>query len=362
MRYRINPFRDRTPVARQGAEAVRAFHRTLPGYAPTPYHTLPGLAARLGLAQVHAKDEAPRFGLNAFKALGASWAVHRLRRSGRHLATLATATDGNHGRAVAWTARQLGLRAVIFMPGHSAPARVDAIRAEGAEVVLIEGTYDEAVRICAARSAAAGWQVVADVGYDDYLEIPAWITDGYGTLLAEAAAQRTEAGLPEPDVVIVQAGVGGLAAAVVDHFARRTDQPRIVVVEPVDADPLLESALTPDGAPAMSTGSQRSLMACLNCGAVSLTAWPTLRRGVDLFLSLEDRFAVLAMDTFLRPAPGDPVIRSGESGAAGLGGLLALLSEPVLAPARRAVGLGPASTVMLISTEGLTADLAGSLT
>jgi diaminopropionate ammonia-lyase len=354
MRYRLNPHRLRAVVPRPPRDAVRAFHRALPGYAPTPLRTLPGLAAALGLGALQVKDESGRLGLGAFKALGATWALHRLRERGAQFDTVSTATDGNHGRAVAWTARQLGLRAVIFMTTHTAPARVAAVRAERAEVVLVDGTYDDAVRLCAARSGRAGWQVVADVGYDAYLEVPRWITEGYGTLLDEAAEQRRASGLSEPDVVLVQAGVGGLAAAVVEHFLARERQPVIIAVEPVDADPLLESALTPDARPAPSTGHQRSFMACLNAGEVSRAAWAVLRTGVDLFISIEDRYAMDAMRRLAHPAGDDPRLVAGEAGAAGLAGLLALLDAPALAPARDAAGLTERSTVMLFVTEGAT--------
>jgi diaminopropionate ammonia-lyase len=354
MRYRINPFRDRGAHPAPPRDRIRAFHRSLPGYQPTPLHHLPALAAELGLAMVQVKDESQRYGLPSFKVLGAAWAVHRLRETGARLGTLATATDGNHGRAVAWIARQLGARAVIFMTADTTPARIAAIRDEGADVVVVEGTYDDAVRACAEQSAASGWQVVADVGYGEYREIPRWITEGYSTMLEEAAEQRTLAGWPEPDVVLVQAGVGGLAAAVVEHFGARTPQPVIVVVEPTEADALLESALTPEGRPAPSSGTQRSFMACLNAGTVSLTAWPILRRGVDVFVTVTDDYAREAMRRFARPSGNDPPILAGEAGAAGLAGLLALLREPGLLPAREAAGLSARSTVFLLVTEGAT--------
>jgi diaminopropionate ammonia-lyase len=354
MRFRINPFRLREVLPAPDRSAVRRFHRSLAGYRPTPLVELPGLAGSVGVGRILLKDESHRFGLNAFKGLGASWAIHRLLEQGASLTTVATATDGNHGRAVAWTARQLGLKAVIFMTSHTAPARIEAIRAEGARVEIVDGTYDEAVQACAARSAEAGWQVVADVGYEGYLEIPAWITEGYGTILDEVEDQLAQSRWPQPDVVMVQAGVGGLAAAVVNHYASRADGPAIATVEPTDADCLLTSALTADANPAVSGGSQRSLMACLNCGTVSLTAWPVLRRGVDLFVSVEDRYAEEAMRRLGRPERGDPRIVAGESGAAGLAGLLALMSHEPFRAARDAVGLGGQSVVMLINTEGAT--------
>lgn len=352
VRCRVNPFRAEGPVPQAGTDAIRTFHRSLPGYAPTPLRRLPGWARGLGLAQVYLKDEASRFGLGAFKALGAAWAIHRLVREGRLAGVVSAATDGNHGRAVAWAARRLGLGSRIFMTSHTAPARIAAVRGEGADVILVEGTYDDAVRACARRSAAEGWQVVADVGYDGYLEIPAWISDGYGTLFAEVDEQLAGQGLPDPDLVIVPAGVGGLAAAAVQHYAARRPRPAIAVVEPEDADPLLESACTPDARPATSRGRQRSVMACLNCGEVSLAAWPLLRRGVDVFFSIEDGLAVEAMRRLAAPAPGDPVVVAGESGAASPAGLLALQGDPRLAEGRRALGLGAGSAVLLLSTEG----------
>ncbi|HEX9754163.1 MAG TPA: diaminopropionate ammonia-lyase [Gemmatimonadales bacterium] len=356
MRHRINPFRKR-PVAvapHPPPAAARSFHASLPGYAPTPLHRLPGLADRLGVGALRAKDESHRFGLGAFKGLGASWAVERLRATGHLAGTLATATDGNHGRAVAWAARQLGRRAVIFIPAHSAPARMKAIRSEGAEVVPVPGTYEDAVRACAERSASAGWQVVADVGYEGYLEIPTWVVEGYATMFEEIEEQLAAESAPAADVVMVQGGVGSLAAAAVRHYGIRNGGPALAVVEPVEADCLLESALTSDGSPAPSRGDQRSLMACLNCGEVSRGAWPVLREGVDVFLSVTDEYAVRAMRLLAHPAPGDPRVVAGESGAAGLAGLLALVEHEPFREARGALGLSRRATVLLLVTEGAT--------
>lgn len=351
MRFRINPFRDPAAVVPAEREAIRAFHASLPGYAPTPLVPLPGLAHSLGLGLVLNKDEGQRFGLKAFKSLGASWAIHRLLQSGVKLDTVSAATEGNHGRAVAWTARQLGLRAVIFMTNRASPLRIAAIANEGAEVCLVDGTYEDAVRICAEQSAIHGWQVVADVGYDDYLEIPRWITAGYSTIFGECLEQQTAQGLPAPDVIIVQAGVGGFAAAAAEYVREQSRRPRLVVVEPVEADPLLESASSPDGVPTPSTGAQRTLMAGLNCSSVSLSAWPVLRGAVDVFLTVRDDWAIDAMRRLAHPAPGDASVVAGESGAAGLAGLLALMEHPPFLPAREHLGLGPDSTVLLVVTE-----------
>jgi len=350
-RFQLNRFRRDGVLSHAPRDAVRAFHRSLPGYAPTPLHQLPALAASLGVGQILVKDEGHRFGLKAFKGLGASWAIERLRRAGVPLATVASATEGNHGRAVAWSARLLGLRAVIFMTTKASPRRIEAIRGEGAEVVLLEGTYEDAVRTCAERSAAEGWQVVADVGYEGYLEIPGWITEGYSTILGEVAEQSAAAGLV-PDVVIAQAGVGGLAAAIVEHFAAVSPRPRMAIVEPTDADPLLESSMSPDGRPVSSTGGQRTIMAGLNCSEVSLTAWPVIRDRADVFFSVTDDFALDAMRRYAHPLAEDPRVVAGESGASGLAGLIALTGHAALQGAREALGLGPGSTVLVFVSEG----------
>lgn len=350
-RYEISRFRKRGILPHPPREEVRAFHQGLGGYVPTPLRRLTGLARSLGLSDVLVKDEGHRFGLKAFKGLGASWALERIRRTGVPLATVASATEGNHGRGVAWAARQLGLRAVIFMTTKASPRRVDAIRAEGAEVVLLEGTYEDAVRTCAERSAREGWQVVADVGYDGYMEIPLWITEGYSTILEEVREQSAALGVA-PDVVIAQAGVGGFAAAVMEHFAAETPRPRLAIVEPVEADPLLESAKSSHGNPTMSTGRQNTVMGGLNCSEVSLTAWPVIRDRADLYFSITDDFAFEAMRRYATPLGSDPRVVAGESGASGLAGLLALTDVEALRDAKEALGLGPESTVLVFVTEG----------
>jgi diaminopropionate ammonia-lyase len=368
MRFAFNPFR-RAGVVRPGAQGddgsrrdVLAFHRSLEGYEPTPLHTLPAAARSLGLGTLLVKDESRRFGIKAFKALGASWALHSLleeRRAAGEPAprTVASATDGNHGRAVAWAARRLGLEAVIFIPAHAAPARIEAIRGEGARVVPVEGTYDDTVAAAAAEAARNGWQVIADTGYEGYLDIPRRVAEGYGTLFQETDAQIEERLLPQPEIVMLQGGVGALAAAAVDHYRQRRTPPQLVVVEPVESDCLLESILSPDGQPRAGRGRQDSIMAGLNCGLPSLAAWPTLRRGIDLFLSIEDRYAAEAV-RLLWTGAQPSFIQAGESGAAGVAGLLALVEAPGFAEVRQRLGLGSSTCVLALNTEGAT-DPAG---
>jgi diaminopropionate ammonia-lyase len=354
MRARVNPFLVPERVAHGSREAVRGFHRGLPGYTPTLLHRLPRFAESVGLGDVYVKDEGTRFGLLAFKALGASWALHRLRERNPSFTTVSAATEGNHGRAVAWSARRLGLDAVVFIRASAAPFRVERLRREGARVVLVDGSYDDAVAQCARESAGQGWQVVSDTGYDGYLEIPHWIAEGYSTLFEEADEQLTARGLPAPDLMIVQAGVGGLLHAAVDHCRALPEPPILVCVEPADADPLFESINTPDGDPVPSRGRQRSIMAGLNTGRPSLSAWPSIRRGVELFLAIDDDWAEDAMRRLASPADGDPAIEAGESGAAGIAALLALTGSRELGLARDFLRLTRRRRAMVIVTEGAT--------
>ncbi|MDQ3265855.1 MAG: diaminopropionate ammonia-lyase [Myxococcota bacterium] len=354
---------------------ARAFHRALPGYAPTPLWRLAGLGAELGVERLWIKDEAARFGLNAFKVLGASYGVYRvlLRRSaergvpppvpgqmltgkqreGLGSPAMVAATEGNHGRAVAWAAARLGLPSVIFMRRTTHPARVRACEAEGATVVRVEGTYDDAVRAADQAARENDWELVSDMGYPGYLEVPRAIADGYRTLFSEVDEALATQGEAPPTCVVVQAGVGGLASAAVLQLRQGTPPrpPLLVTVEPREADCLLESVRSVDAQLCPTRGGQRTLMAGLNCGTPSLAAWPLLRQGVDLFVSIEDPAAVEAVRRLAHPVGGDAEVQSGASGAAGLGALLALreagLSQPWVTRC-----LGPQARVLLINTEG----------
>ena len=353
-----------------------AFHRSLPGYDPTPLRELPALAAHLGLGAVLVKDEARRFGIKAFKALGASYAMYRFLKKkwhGRYKApftpesfqdaaalaklgafTFCAATDGNHGRAVAWTAKNIGQKAVIYMPADSMPARVESIRGEGAEVVLVGGSFDDCVRRCAADAAANDWQAISDTAYAGYREIPGWILLGYTSIFAELEGFLHEQQRAGVDAVILPAGVGGLAAAGAFYYARKygAERPVLICVEPVSADCFLESVRFGKGKPLPSKGKQTSIMAGLNCGVPSPLAWPMLRDAVPFFLSVSDRFAEKAMRRYYQPLGEDPRIISGESGSSGLAALLALTGSENLVEARAKLPLGPKARVLLINSEG----------
>ncbi len=332
--------------------APLAFHQTLEGYAPTPLLDAPEIARLLGVGSVLLKVEAHRLGLPAFKILGASWAIHRtLETRAASLprpTTLAAATDGNHGRAVAHMARRLGFAAHIYVPAHTAQARIDAIASEGARLEIIDGTYDDAVAR-AAQDASEQCLVISDTSWPGYEEIPRWVMEGYSTIFWEIDEELARRGEPGPDLVAVQTGVGALAAAVVQHYrpAPRSPRPAIVNVEPLRAACLL--AAMEAGAIVTVPRPHDSIMAGLNCGRASVLAWPILAAGVDLFLAIPDQRAREAMRLL-----GKGGVIAGETGAAGLAGLLELLTGPDHAHHRSRLQLDANTRVLLLITEGAT--------
>ena len=357
------PVPDRAPLR---------FHRRLPGYEATPLVDAPGLADALGVGKVLVKDESSRLGLPAFKVLGASWAVYRalmerlpegdfgdwetieeLKEKLEPLRPLdlVAATDGNHGRAVARVARLLGLGAKIFVPEAMAAARREAIAGEGAEVVVVGGTYDEAVERSAAERGERGL-VVSDMSWPGYERIPSWVIEGYSTMLWEIDDELERRGEAGPDLVVAQVGVGAFAAAVARHFRNPHScrRPKLLGVEPASAACVLRSVRA--GRIVSVPGPHDSMMAGLNCGRPSLVGWPTVSRGIDDLVAIDDEPAREAMR--LTAAAG---IVSGETGAAGLGGLLELLrggESPGQEEARRALGVDRESRVLLFNCEGAT--------
>lgn len=337
--------------------AARAFHAALPDYAPTPLTPLPGLAAELGVGQVFAKDESRRLGLPAFKALGASWAIHRAlaerAASGAEPGpiTLVTATDGNHGRAVARTARRLGHRAHVFVPQDVHPRAVAAIAAEQAQVTGVPGPYDEAVRLAADAAAAPRALLIQDTAWPGYERIPGWIVEGYATLCAETDEQLRAAGVTGgPDLVAVPVGVGSLAQAVVTHYRSRPAgrAPALLSVEPQSAACVLASLAR--GAPVTVTTGETT-MAGLNCGTPSSIAWPHLRHGLDAAVAVFD--ADTASAAARLAALG---FSAGPCGAAALAGVRTMLTGAGAAERRNALALDATSVLVLLSTEGPAAN------
>ncbi len=334
MRAVINPALDPAAVPAP-SDAAAGFHRRLAGYAPTPVHRLDAVAEDLGLGAVLVKDESNRFGLPAFKILGASWAVERALREEPATRTLVAASAGNHGRAVAHAAARRGLACRIFLPARSLPVRRDAIASEGAEVVVVEGAYEEAVAAAALAAAAPGVTLIADVGGGGPAE---WVIDGYQTLFAEAAEQARH------DLIVVPVGVGSLAAAAARHGAQAGAL--VVAVEPVTAACLTASLHHGAPTPVPTAGTA---MAGLDCAEVSPAAWPSLLHGIAGTVTVTDDEAAAAMRELA--AAG---LAIGESGAAPLAGLRALQADPRCAGLRERLGAGTQTAALLVATEGLT--------
>ncbi len=331
---------------------VRDFHAGLPGYAPTPLAERPALAAELDVGRVFVKDEAARMGLAAFKVLGASWAVHQVligRPAGAGV-LLVTASDGNHGRAVAWMARLLGHRARVFVPSSVHPLAVAAIAAEGAQVTAVSGSYDEAVRQAAEAAREPSAALVQDTAWPGYEQVPGWIAEGYSTLFAEIDAQLSDAGAAPPGLVAVPVGVGSLAQAAVAHYRSRPDgpAPALLAVEPDTAACVLAS-LSRGERVSVPTGT--TVMAGLNCGTPSMLAWPGLRDGLDAAVAVTDADSIAAARALA--AYG---IAAGPCGAASLAGARAALTGEGAGVRRAALGVGLGTTVVLLSTEGAAAN------
>lgn len=337
------------------------FHRRLPGYEPTPIVALTGLAHRLDVGQITAKIETTRLGLPAFKILGASWAIYRelCRRVpglGERWTTLddlrdaivplgpltfVAATDGNHGRAVAHIARLLGQSAHILVPAGMADARIAAINSEGATVDVIEGSYDDAIA-ASAELADDRHPVISDTSWEGYQDVPRDVIDGYSTIFAELIDQVQT----PPTHVVIQMGVGALATAAIAAAGKWQDA-RVIGVEPDDAACILASLRA--GELVETPGPHRSIMAGLNCGLPSPIAWPFLKSGIDLAVAVPDEAAREAMRALAAAN-----IVSGETGAAGLAGLLALSASDDWPATRDRLRLDATSHVLVIITEGAT--------
>ena len=351
------------------ANKARAFHSSIPGYAPTPLRELSALAKSLSVAGIYVKDESRRFDLNAFKVLGGSFAI------GSHIASLmgedisampyarmtgievceklgeqtfVTATDGNHGRGVAWTANKLGQKSVVYMPEGTADERLENIRKLGAKADITDPTYDEAVLRAARDAQSNGWIMVQDTSWEGYERIPGLIMQGYTTMALEAVEQLEGA---VPSHVFLQAGVGSMAAAVAAFLANYYGEncPKIIVVEPHGADCHYLTVEADDDSIHSITEAMHSMMAGLCCGVPCPIAWDILRDYAEGFASIPDEASAKAMRRLAHPLGDDPATVSGESGAAGIGCAMAVLEDEEL---RNKLGIDANSVILCFSTEG----------
>lgn len=330
------------------------FHMEQNDYSPTPLITLPALAGKYGLSQIFVKDESHRLGLDSFKGVGAYYAVSKLLSENNNIITLCTATDGNHGRALAWSARQFGKEAVVLVPHDISDARICAIEDEGARVLKTGKTYDETCILAAEISKENNWTLVQDTAFIGYEEIPAHIMAGYLTIFKEL--ENTINSSPEPgfDIIFLQAGVGSFAASAIWYYIKRygNNRPKIVITEPVNADGIFYSF--EKNCLSRSPSSSDTIMAGLNCNTPSLGAWDIIKHGADISIKLEDKNAIMAMRELYYPTGNDSRIIAGESGAAGLAGLLAILKDRKYESLIDQLNVNNNTRVLVINTEGLT--------
>ena len=355
----------------ESAKKVQSFHASFPVYKETPLVELKHTAKSMGLGNIYIKDESYRFGLNAFKVLGGSYAIgnYLAKRLGKSITempyeklvsgeikrelgdiTFVTATDGNHGRGVAWTAKQLQQKSVVYMPKGSAEERLMNIRAEGADASITDLNYDEAVRLANSQAEQKGWVMVQDTAWEGYEDIPGWIMQGYGTMGYEAYMQLPE----KPTHIFLKAGVGSMAGAVAGFFASvyGGDRPIITIVEPNKADCIYKTAEAADGKLHFVTGDMDTIMAGLACGEPCSIGWNVLRDYADNFISCPDYAAAQGMRVLGNPEPGDTKVVSGESGASAFGCIAEIMRDKTLVELKNKLKLDENSKVLFFSTEG----------
>lgn len=364
-------------ITKEIVDSAINFHKNLPDYRVSPLKSLTSLSDFLGLGGIWVKDESERLALNSFKILGGSFAVYKYLKKRFNLQdeisfmdlkttyknelesiVLATATDGNHGRGVAWIAQKLGIRSIVYVHKNTSKPRINAIKNYGAKIEIIDGTYDEAVSQIKVDAEKNGWQIISDTSWDGYEEIPTWIMQGYSTMYSEIQRQLAGLGIVKPTHVFVQAGVGSLAASVVNFYTNvfKEQSPIMVIVEPENANCIYRSAMNKenDYKAFNMPDIKHTIMAGLECGNPNPIAWEILKEQADYYFTCPDYVAAKGMRVYGVPLKGDPMIISGESGAVTLGALFFVMKEASLEGLREKLNLNADSQVLLINTEGNT--------
>ncbi|WP_438423435.1 diaminopropionate ammonia-lyase [Aquimarina macrocephali] len=350
-----NTFVDNTTTSiLKECDDTLAFHSSLPGYKPTPLVHLPGLSKKYNVGNIYIKDESFRFGLNAFKGLGASYAIYQILKKKPQIETFCTATDGNHGRAVAWSANFFNKKAVVFVPNDTTDQRIKAIEKEGAVVEQVDGNYDKTCAYAKEMSKKNGWKLVQDTAWENYEEIPAYIMGGYLTLFQEMEDNLHLIPNPKIDLVFLQAGVGSFAGTGIRYYLERygANRPKIIIIEPTEADAILASFK--EGKITTSLGNSKTIMAGLNCGTPSLGAWDLLKNGSDVSIKIDDKYSREAIRELYFANDSDAKIISGESGASGLAGFIAIMTEQGCKPIIDELNINETTNILFISTEGAT--------
>lgn len=330
------------------------FHTNLEDYNCPPLVSLKSLAKELKINNLFVKDESERFGLNAFKVLGASYAVNYLLNHESNITTFCTATDGNHGRAVAWSARKENKKCIVYVPENTTNLRMNAISKEGAEVYKLKMNYEKTCDYAKKMSLENNWTLIQDTSWENYEEIPSLIMSGYLTHFHELENQMELNYNSKIDIIFLQCGVGSWPASCVWYFLNKykADKPKIVFVEPVESAGIFESLNL--GYRSSPNGNYKTIMAGLNCGIPSKNGWDIIKNGCDASIIISDNYVIKAMNKYYYPKDNDVRIISGESGAAGLAGLLKVISDSTFDRLRKHINLNSSSNVLLFNTEGAT--------
>ena len=330
------------------------FHKSLDNYNSSPLVNLKSLSKKLKINNLFVKDESDRFGLNAFKVLGASYAIHHILKDEPNISVFCTATDGNHGKAVAWAAVKNNKKCIVYVPRNTTDLRIKAISEAGSEVYKLDKNYEDTCNYAKVMSLENNWKLVQDTSWDDYEYTPSLIMSGYLTHFAEIEYQLDVNYKSKIDIIFLQCGVGSWAASCIWYFLNKykVKRPKFVIVEPTESAGVFESF--EKGARITPKGNFKTIMAGLNCGIPSKNAWDIIKRGCDASIKISDDYVIKATKQYYYPEEGDNRITSGESGSAGLAGLLKCLTDPNFNKLKDHINLSENSNVLLFNTEGAT--------